>query len=119
MTADWGPEPGSSAWGPSGPLLTTLRDVTGALRRWWFPVVLAAALGMGAGLAYGAWSGSTSTATVTIFLTHHPAEDEQTAIATDEQLLYARPLAQSVIDRLGLSMTPEELQAAIADQILT
>jgi len=116
---DWDPVPDTSAWGPAAPLLTTLRDVAGALRRWWLVVVLAAMVGMGAGLAYGAWLGSSSTATATIFLAHDPALDESTAMATDEQLVHARPVAQLAIDRLGLEMAPEDLQAGIGTVVLT
>src|SRR3954451_8721353 len=109
----WEPVPDTSAWGPGAPLLTTLRDIAGALRRWWFPVVLVALLMMAAGIAYGGWAGSTSTASTTILLAHDPALDENTAIATDDQLLHARPVAELVIKRLGLSVAPEDLQAEI------
>jgi hypothetical protein len=82
-------------------------------------VLLSALIGAGCGIAYGVWLGSASTATATIFLAHDPALDETTAMATDDQLVHAGPVAQLVIDRLGLSVSAEDLQAEIRTEILT
>jgi hypothetical protein len=45
--------------------------------------------------------------------------DESTAVSTDEQLVHAGPVAQRVIDQLGLSVAEKDLEAEIGTEILT
>jgi capsular polysaccharide biosynthesis protein len=118
------PEPGESvALGDvqGGPV--SLHFLLSALRRRsrvWVTCALAGAL---LGALYFAAVPTKSEATVTLLLHHDPQTAPASAMATDLALLETRRVATSVIDHLGLSMTPTDFlrtvtAAAATDDIL-
>lgn len=108
------PSPGDRA-ATSGeqPTLVSLHFLRAALRRRWRVwaglAVIAMLLGLGVGVAMPA----PSAATVTLLLAHDPESDPTTAMATDVSLLRTRAVAEAVIDKLQLELSPEAFQSSV------
>jgi capsular polysaccharide biosynthesis protein len=62
--------------------------------------------------------GST-TASSTVLLTHDPADDPLTAIQTDQSLLGTRTVSESVVEQLGLPMTPDQFRGSFTSTVLS
>lgn len=95
------------------PALVSLHYLRAALRRArriWLGLAL---LGLLAGIGYSVLVPPPATGTVTLLLEHDPSEDGPTAMATDVSMLRTRAVADNVIDRLDLRMTPEAFQAGV------
>jgi capsular polysaccharide biosynthesis protein len=94
-----------------------------ALRRRRAVVVLCALLGGILGAVYAAVVPAQRDATVQLLLNHDPALGSASAIATDVSLLRTGKVAESVIQDLGLDMTPDAFQQKVTvltptDQIM-
>jgi capsular polysaccharide biosynthesis protein len=115
-------EPDPEDQGDPGSPLPTLASfdfMRDALRRRWPVWVIAAILGLLAGVAYDHAVPAKRTATVTVLLAHDPQQDPSRAMATDVRLLDTRAVAKTVIDQLHLSMTPDDLLQSVTAQAAT
>ncbi|GAA2143060.1 hypothetical protein GCM10009844_15010 [Nocardioides koreensis] len=97
----------------------SLHFLRSALRRRWKVWVAAAITGLLLGLAWNFGMPAKGHGTVTLLMSHDPATEQTVAMDTDVSLLRTRTVAESVIEDLGLPMTPEELQASITATDLT
>ena len=105
------------------PTLASLDFLRGALRRRWPVWVIAAMLGLLAGIAFNQAVPPKSSASVTVLLAHDPQQDPTRAMATDVSLLGTRAVAQQVIDRLHLKVSPDDFLKSVTahaatDQVL-
>ena len=58
-------------------------------------------------------------ASTSVFITNNPNQDAVSAMLTNVTLAESRPVAQAVVDKLGLQETPGSLQAASTASIVT
>jgi capsular polysaccharide biosynthesis protein len=118
------PDPDNDpAQGSPLPTLASLDFLRGALRRRWPVWVIAALLGLLAGIAFNQAVPPKSSASVTVLLAHDPQQDPTRAMATDVSLLGTRAVAQQVIDGLHLTVSPEDFLKSVTahaatDQVL-
>ena len=118
------PDPDNDpAQGSPLPTLASLDFLRGALRRRWPVWVIAALLGLLAGIAFNQAVPPKSSASVTVLLAHDPQQDPTRAMATDVSLLGTRAVAQQVIDRLHLNVSPDDFLKSVTahaatDQVL-
>jgi capsular polysaccharide biosynthesis protein len=111
------------AQGSPLPTLASLDFLRGALRRRWPVWVIAALLGLLASIAFNHAVPPKSSASVTVLLAHDPQQDPTRAMATDVSLLGTRAVAQQVIDRLHIKMSPDDFLKSVTahaatDQVL-
>lgn len=100
-------------------LLVSLHFLLAALRRRWRTWVGVALVALLLGVAWLVLVPPRSTGTVTLFLAHEPDVQPEVAMATDVSLLQTRSVAASLTDRLGLDLTPEELQETVVATAVT
>lgn len=113
-----GSDPADVVDAPPTPV-ASLQYLRAALRRRWRFWVGLALVGLVLGLAYPVLRPPPSTGTTTLVLAHQPGADPAAAMATDVSFLRTRTVASRVIERLGLDMSPEELEAAIVAEPVT
>lgn len=113
------PEPQPLAATSGGPGLVSLHFVLTALRREWRVWAGLAAIGMLLGVAWSLHSPPKDVATVTLMLAHDPATDPAQSMATDVSLLRTGTVANDVIRRLRLDMSPYELQTSVVVQAVS
>ncbi|UMG91538.1 hypothetical protein [Nocardioides sp. TF02-7] len=107
------------AGAPPTPLASLHFLTTAVLRRWRTWVGLGA-VGLLLGASAALMLSSPSKAEVTLMLAHPAGADPAQEMATDISLLRTRSVAGDVIDRLGLEMSPDELQGAVTlEQVST
>jgi hypothetical protein len=97
----------------------SLAFIRGTLRRLWY--VWVGSTLVGAALAAG-WLTLVpphSVGSVTLLLAHDPGTDADAAMATDVRLLRTRTVAQQLADRLGVDVSPDDLQDTIVAQAAT
>lgn len=97
---------------PSGGTVS-LAFIRGTLRRLWYVWVCCALLGLSLAFAWLVLVPPKSVGTVTLLLAHDSATQPDAAMATDVRLLKTRTVAQEVGDKLGLEVSPDDLQATI------
>ena len=115
MTSAWHIEeavPQSGAQ-PGSPALVSLRFLVDALRRRWRTWVGAGVVGLLLAAAWTIMVPASTVGTVTLLLAHEPGSDPAAAMSTDVSLLRTRTVAATVIDNLGLDMTPEAFQQSV------
>ena len=115
MTSAWHIEEAGVQTGaqPGSPALVSLRFFVDALRRRWRTWVGAGVVGLLLAAAWTALVPASTVGTVTLLLAHEPGSDPAAAMSTDVSLLRTRTVAATVIDDLGLDMTPEAFQQSV------
>jgi capsular polysaccharide biosynthesis protein len=95
------------------PPMASIQYLGLALRRGWRTWAGLAVVGLLLGLALPVLRPPASVATVTLLMAHPPGSDPASAMSTDVSILRTRSVADRVIDRLGLDVTAEQLQASL------
>jgi capsular polysaccharide biosynthesis protein len=95
------------------PTLVSLHYIRTELRRRWPTWIGIACIGMFLGFAWTIVIPSPSTGTVTLMLKHDPYAIPDQAMATDMSLLRTRTVASEVVEKLGLTTTPEAFQNSV------
>ena len=106
-------EPAAVTNGRPRSALVTLHFLGAALRRAWLVWTGLAVVGMLLGVAWTVVLPIRSVGTVTLLLAHDPADDATQAMLTDVSLLRSRTVATSVIRRLQLDVSPDEVEKVI------
>lgn len=112
------PEGQQDAPADSG-LLVSLHFLLAALRRRWRTWVGLTLVGVMLGVGWVSLVPPRSTGTVTLVLAHDPNVEPAMAMATDISLLRTRTVAETLIDRLDLQMTPEAFQTTVVTTAVT
>jgi uncharacterized protein involved in exopolysaccharide biosynthesis len=107
------PAPDEATTVGQAPVLVTLHFLRTALRQRWRVWVGLGCVGMILGLASTFAFPAKSTGTVTLLLAHDPTTEQSQAMATDVSLLSTRTVAARVIDRLGLTISPDSFQSSV------
>jgi uncharacterized protein involved in exopolysaccharide biosynthesis len=94
--------------GRQAPIMVSLHFVRSALRRRRLVCVLSAVLGMLAAATFLVAFPVVHNATASLRLAHDLETDPSRAMATDVSLLRTRTVASRTIERLGLTMTPDD-----------
>jgi hypothetical protein len=102
-----------SAPGRPLPTLVSLHFLRSALRRRRVACLMSALLGLLAGAAFLFTFPSPHNASAMLALTHESAPDPSAPLATDVSLLTTRTVAAKAIERLGLTMSPEEFLGSL------
>ena len=115
MTSAWhieesGPQAGVQ---PGSPALVSLRFLVDALRRRWRTWVGAGLVGLFLAAGWIVMVPASTVGTVTLLLAHEAGTDPAGAMSTDVSLLRTRTVAATLIDDLGLDMTPEAFQQSV------
>jgi hypothetical protein len=97
------------------PSMVSLHFVRSALRRRWLACILSALLGMLVAASILVAFPGVHNAKASLRLAHDPDTDPSRAMATDVSLLKTRTVASRTIERLDLTMTPDDfLKSATA-----
>lgn len=104
--------------------LVSLPFLVAAVRRRWRRIAVTAAVCALLALGLTQLMGGQQAATTTLLLTHDPAADPASAMATDLSLLRTRVVSEEVVDRLRLGLEPEAFGATVSaeqpsDQLMT
>jgi capsular polysaccharide biosynthesis protein len=95
------------------PTMVSLHFVRSALRRRWLICVLSAVLGMLAASTFLVAFPVVHNARASLRLAHDPETDLSRAMATDVSLLKTRTVASRTVERLGLTMTPDDFLKSV------
>lgn len=95
------------------PTLVSLHFILTALQRRLVPCVVVAVLGLLAAGAFVVVVPPAHRATASLFLASQPDIDPSRAMATNVSLLQTRTVAEQAIERLDLSMAPEDLLGSL------
>jgi capsular polysaccharide biosynthesis protein len=113
------PESETSPW-PGDEYVVSLGDLLRGLRRWWWAVALAALVCVGAAVGWSLTQDPTYEASIRILVGQEESENAPINLGSDVQGLQqltqtmveavkSRPVAEGVIEELGLRATPEAL----------
>jgi capsular polysaccharide biosynthesis protein len=94
--------------------LVSLPFLVAAVRRRWRRIAVTAGVFAVLALAAAQFLGGQQAATTTLLLTHDPAADPASAMATDLSLLRTRTVSEEVVDRLHLRLEPEAFAATVS-----
>lgn len=101
------------------PAIVSLHFLRRALRRRWRVWAGCALVGVLLGAAVALALPTRSAASVTLLLAHPDGADPTMAMNTDVALLRTRTVAERVVDRLDLDLSPEEMQDSILATVET